>query len=45
MLMAIYILLSNQALGITVDTKSIKKYLVDVEIKVNGKLIYYTPEL
>ena len=32
-------------LGITVDTQSLKKYLVDVEIKVNGNLIYYTPEL
>ena len=31
-------------LGILVDTKSLRKYLVDVEIKVNGKLIYYTPE-
>lgn len=31
-------------LGIIVDTTSLKKYLVDVEIKVNGKLIYYTPD-
>jgi L-alanine-DL-glutamate epimerase-like enolase superfamily enzyme len=31
-------------LGIPVDTKSLRKYLVDVEIKVNGKLIYYTHE-
>ncbi|MEP7109306.1 MAG: mandelate racemase/muconate lactonizing enzyme family protein [Ferruginibacter sp.] len=30
-------------LGITVDTGSLQKYIVDVEIKVNGKLIYYTP--
>lgn len=32
-------------LGIEVDTQSCKKYLVDVEIKVNGKQVYYTPEL
>ena len=32
-------------LGITVDTQALTKYLVDVEIKVNGKSIYYTPEL
>ena len=32
-------------LGITVDTQALKKYLVDVEIKVNGKQIYYTPDL
>jgi len=32
-------------LGITVDSRNLKKYLVDVEIKVNGKLIYYTPDL
>jgi L-alanine-DL-glutamate epimerase-like enolase superfamily enzyme len=32
-------------LGITVDTGALKKYLVDVEIKVNGKLLYYTPDL
>ena len=32
-------------LGISVDTKTLKKYLVDVEIKVNGKQIYYTPDL
>ena len=31
-------------LGITVDVGALKKYLVDVEIKVKGKLIYYTPE-
>jgi L-alanine-DL-glutamate epimerase-like enolase superfamily enzyme len=31
-------------LGIFVDTQSLKKYLVDVEIKVNGKQIYYTPD-
>lgn len=32
-------------LGITVDTEACKKYLVDVEIKIAGKQIYYTPEL
>lgn len=32
-------------LGICVDTQALKKYLVDVEIKVNGKKIYYTPDL
>lgn len=32
-------------LGITVDTGALKKYLVEVEIKVKGEIIYYTPEL
>jgi len=32
-------------LGITVDTASLQKYLVDVDIKLNGKQIYYTPQL
>ena len=32
-------------LGIQVDTEACKKYVVDVEIKVNGKNVYYTPEL
>lgn len=32
-------------LGITVDTEALKKYLVDVEIKIKGKAIYSTPEL
>lgn len=32
-------------LGVTVDTQAIRKYLVDVEIKVNQQSIYYTPEL
>lgn len=32
-------------LGIQVDTDACKKYLVDVEIKVKGKNVYYTPEL
>lgn len=30
-------------LGITVDTEALKKYLVDVEIKVKGRMIYSTP--
>ncbi len=34
----------DPGLGISVNTVSLKKYLVDVEIKVNGKQIYYTPE-
>jgi L-alanine-DL-glutamate epimerase-like enolase superfamily enzyme len=38
-------LTGEPGLGITVDTQSLKKYLVDVEIKVNGKQIYYTPDL
>lgn len=32
-------------LGIEVNTGTLRKYLVDVEIKVKGKSIYYTPEL
>jgi L-alanine-DL-glutamate epimerase-like enolase superfamily enzyme len=32
-------------LGIDVDTEALKKYLVDVEIKVKGKVLYATPEL
>ena len=32
-------------LGISVDTEILKKYVVDVEIKINGKQIYYTPDL
>ncbi|MEO8416891.1 MAG: mandelate racemase/muconate lactonizing enzyme family protein [Ginsengibacter sp.] len=32
-------------LGVLVDTLALKKYLVDVEIKINGKRIYYTPDL
>lgn len=31
-------------LGISVNTAGLKKYLVEVEIRVNGKSIYYTPE-
>lgn len=32
-------------LGITVNIQSLKKYLVDVEIKINGKRIYYSPDV
>jgi len=32
-------------LGITVDTKGMAKYLVDVEIQAKGKLLYRTPRL
>jgi L-alanine-DL-glutamate epimerase-like enolase superfamily enzyme len=32
-------------LGVVVDTQSIKNYLVDVEIKINDKIIYYTPDM
>ena len=32
-------------LGVEVNTEALKKYLVDVEIKVSGKQIYYTPDL
>src|SRR5699024_4200769 len=32
-------------LGISVDSYAIRKYLVEVEIKVNNNLIYYTPDL
>jgi L-alanine-DL-glutamate epimerase-like enolase superfamily enzyme len=32
-------------LGMTVDTAALRKYLVDVEIKVKGHVIYRTPEL
>ena len=32
-------------LGITVDTEALKKYLVDVEIRVKDKTIYATPRL
>jgi L-alanine-DL-glutamate epimerase-like enolase superfamily enzyme len=31
-------------LGISVNTQALKKYLVDVEIKVKGERLYYTPE-
>lgn len=41
-----YIHVAEQpGLGIEVDTQACKKYLVDVEIKVNGKRLYYTPTL
>lgn len=32
-------------LGVDVDIQSLKKYLTEVEIKVNGKHIYHTPDL
>jgi L-alanine-DL-glutamate epimerase-like enolase superfamily enzyme len=32
-------------LGLTVDTKALKPYLLDVEIKVGGKTLYRTPKL
>lgn len=32
-------------LGITVDSKAIKNYLVDTEIKVDGRILYRTPAL
>jgi L-alanine-DL-glutamate epimerase-like enolase superfamily enzyme len=32
-------------LGITIDTKGMAKYLVDVEISVKGKVLYRTPKL
>jgi L-alanine-DL-glutamate epimerase-like enolase superfamily enzyme len=32
-------------LGIEVDTETLKKYLLDVEISINGKKIYHTPSL
>ena len=32
-------------LGIQIDTQALKKYLVELEIKVNGKYLYQTPEL
>ena len=32
-------------LGITVDTDALKRYLVDTEIRVGGKVIYATPSL
>jgi L-alanine-DL-glutamate epimerase-like enolase superfamily enzyme len=32
-------------LGIDFDTKTIEKYLVDVEIKVSGKVLYKTPTI
>ena len=32
-------------LGMTLDLEAVKRYLVDVEIKVNGNVLYRTPEL
>lgn len=34
----------ESGLGIKINTQSLKKYLVDVEIKVKGKLVYNTPD-
>lgn len=40
-----YIHLSEkEGLGVEINTEVLKKYLVNVEIKVNKKTIYYTPE-
>jgi L-alanine-DL-glutamate epimerase-like enolase superfamily enzyme len=30
-------------LGMTINTAAVKKYLVEAEIKVNGKILYTTP--
>lgn len=32
-------------LGVRVDTRAMKKYLVETEIRVQGKIVYQTPEL
>ena len=32
-------------LGVTPDTAALRKYLVDAEIKVGGKVLYRTPSL
>jgi L-alanine-DL-glutamate epimerase-like enolase superfamily enzyme len=41
-----YIQLPEQpGLGITVNTQALKKYLVNTEIKINGELLYITPEI
>ena len=32
-------------LGIQIETDALKKYIVEVEIKVKDKVVYYTPEL
>ena len=32
-------------LGMAIDTEALRKYLVDVEITVNGEVLYRTPEL
>jgi L-alanine-DL-glutamate epimerase-like enolase superfamily enzyme len=39
------ILSEKPGLGVTVDTQSLKKYLVQAEIQVKGKTIYQTPDL
>lgn len=35
----------SPGLGISVNTQLLRKYLMTVEININGKQIYYTPEL
>ncbi len=35
----------NPGLGISIDKNTIKKYLVELEIKVSGQKIYYTPDI
>jgi L-alanine-DL-glutamate epimerase-like enolase superfamily enzyme len=35
----------NAGLGISIDTNAIRQYVVDVQIKVKGQEIYYTPDL
>ncbi len=39
------VLPEKPGLGVTVDTQNLKKYLVEAEIRVRGKLLYQTPEL
>jgi L-alanine-DL-glutamate epimerase-like enolase superfamily enzyme len=38
------VLPERPGLGLTVDTEALKRYLVDVEISINGKRLYKTPE-
>ncbi|MCK3685579.1 mandelate racemase/muconate lactonizing enzyme family protein [Maribellus sp. YY47] len=40
------LVLSNKpGLGLSIDTENLKKYLVETEIRVKGKLLYKTPDL
>ncbi len=39
------VLPEKPGLGLTVDTQNLKKYLVETEIRVRGKLLYKTPDL
>ncbi|WP_372933379.1 mandelate racemase/muconate lactonizing enzyme family protein [Mariniphaga sediminis] len=32
-------------LGVEIDTQSVKKYLIDTEIKIGGKRVYITPDI